>query len=148
MLSIAPPGLRATRGLALAALALCALALPGRADAQALAAAKRELADWLGALPALFDGAAPAAPAPLRGAWLAESDGPADLVLARRLCAPRYAALHAERAACVERLAAGDRAGAEAILAERLLPRARELSFCLVAAEAALATPAAAEGER
>lgn len=148
MLSIAPRGLRLPRGLALAALALCALALPARADVQALADAKRELADWLGALPALFDGAPPATPAPLRGAWLAESGGPADLVLARRLCAPRYATLHAERAACVERLAAGDRAGAEAILAERLLPRARELSFCLVAAEAALAAPAVSETQR
>jgi len=132
-------GSRSALGLALAGLILGALMPPEGAAAQELAAAKRELADWLSALPALVGSAAPDTLAPLAAAWLGESGGPADLVLARQLSAPRYAALRAERAAWAACLVAGDRAGAEAILSQRLLPLARELSLCLVAAEAALA---------
>lgn len=147
MLRLRPGG---PRSLRLAALLILAL-LPVLAHAAAsqrtpdveLVAAKLELAALLDSLETTL-AAAPAAPAltpfddHVSAAWLEGDDGPVDLELARRRCRPRYGELataYAALAQCLERDAA-DRA---ALIYEReVLPRALQISICLVAAEAAL----------
>jgi hypothetical protein len=147
MLRLRPGG---PRRLQLAALLILAL-LPilarastsRRATGAELAAAKLELAALLDSLETTL-AAAPAAPAlapfddQVSAAWLEGEDGPVDLELARRRCRPRYGELaraYTVLLRCLERDAA-DRA---ALIYEReVLPRALEISICLVAAEAAL----------
>ena len=152
MLRPRPVGRRALRLAALLVLALqpqLAAAVPAQsAPGTELAAAKLEIAALLDSLETTL-AAAPAAPAlgpfgeHVVAAWLLGEDGPVDLELARRRCRPRYSELaeaYAALAQCLERDAA-DRA---AIIYERqLLPRALEISICLVAAEASLGRMAA-----
>jgi hypothetical protein len=136
--------LRLTAALIPFLLPLLAHAAPSpSAPGSDLAVAKLELAALLDSLETALD-AAPFTP-PLAAFedcvtanWLEGQGGPVDLELARRRCRPRYAAL-AEAYAALARCLAGDAADRAAVIYERrVLPRALEISICLVAAEDAL----------